>query len=582
MLASLAFTPFTPTTTTPTTPHQDPASSNKRSGGEPAPYRPMSVNPLYDTQMRRRGGRSRRQRHHYAHGHSLSSIATTACVAYSVYKIGTWAWNSYFDRKDEDGYTDGDDASDLLYEWTEDFRHDGVARKISEEGASDGGEDPDIDVSEHRSRRARDDWSLANHRRRSHRASPALKGNSHATEQPEDCQNGDGIFKQGVKSVATGLGSAVGEGISRGIQSYKAKHDRGHSAERDRQIRLARCRIETTRAMVDFLPTLKKAVAKETDVTKETDELKLLRSRKKELAANEQSSHGDECDIPHKVGEDERSIAERESELWNEIKVKSVTRLLATVYAHTLVFLVLTVQVNLLGGRLFREEQDSQVNDAVPQDSPATDKYRESHQTVLSRTYHYLFTAGIPLLAGSIREKVQQVTGAHDVLRSDVKLKDTSSWFGSIRNAIESRAAADLISPSLKFVIPQQDNETERTTNMDELAKYILDETYDLLESPTFARAERQCLDATFDQLQTKVIGKLFLLDDEIPLATLVTHFQKSAVATFHKPPSHKDEMKNWGGVLGMLEEPLPSVPNDYIPKLERLESVNELGSVCF
>ncbi|EJK51152.1 hypothetical protein THAOC_29702, partial [Thalassiosira oceanica] len=55
-----------------------------------------------------------------------------------------------------------------------------------------------------------------------------------------------------------------------------------------------------------------------------------------------------------------------------------------------------------------------------------------------------------------------------------------------------------------------------------------------------------------------------------------------SAVATFHKPPSHKDEMKNWGGVLGMLDEPLPSVPNDYIPKLERLESVNELGGVCF
>mmetsp|Transcript_30397 Transcript_30397/g.68093 ORF Transcript_30397/g.68093 Transcript_30397/m.68093 type:complete len:535 (-) Transcript_30397:70-1674(-) len=534
----------------------------------------MSVNPLYDIQMRRRGGRSRRQRHP-AHGHSLSSIATTACVAYSVYKIGTWAWNSYFDRKDdEDGFADGDDGSELLYEWTDDFRRGGVSRKISEEGASDGGEvNHDTDISEHRSRRARDDWSLANHRRRSHRASPALKGNSQAKEEPEERQNGDGMFKQGAKSVATGLGSAVGEGISRGIQSYKAKHDHGHSAERDRQIRLARCRIETTRAMVDFLPTLRKAVARETDVTEETNELKLLRSKKKALVSNEQSQA---------AGGDERSFADREFELWNEIKVKSVTRLLTTVYAHTLVFLVLTVQVNLLGGRLFREEQESQVSNTLPQDSPATDEYRNSHQIVLSRTYHYLFTAGIPLLAGSIRQKVQQVTSAHDVLRSDVRLKDTSYWIESIRNAIERRSAADLLSPLLKFVIPQEDSETEQTTNVDELANYILDETYDLLESPTFARAERQCLDVTFDQLQTKVLGKLFLLDDEMPLATVVTNFQKSAVATFHKPPSHKDEMKNWGGVLGMLDEPLPSVPNDYIPKLERLESVNELGGVCF
>ena len=533
----------------------------------------------------RRGGRSRRQRHHSAPG-QLSSIATTACVAYSVYKIGTWAWNSYFDRKDdEDGHADGADGGDLLYEWTADFRRDGVSRKITEEGASDDDDDDDDDVnhdigniSEHRSRRARDDWSLANHRRRSHRASPALKGNSQATEQAEECQNGDGMFKQGVKSVASGLGSAVGEGISRGIQSYKAKHDHGPSAERDRQIRLARCRIETSRAMVDFLPTLKKAVAKETDVTKQTDELKLLRLKKKELFANEHNPTRDECDNPVTDGEDERSVvADREFELWNEIKVKSVTRLLTTVYAHTLVFLVLTVQVNLLGGRLFREEQEG-----APQDPPATDKYRESHQIVLSRTYHHLFTTGIPVLAGSIRQKVQQITNAHDVLRSDVKLDDITSWIGSIREAIESRVDADLQSPLLKFVIPQESSETDGATNMDELAKYILDETYDLLESPTFTRAERQCLDATFDQLQAKVLGKLFLLDDEIPLATAVTHLQKSAVATFHKPPSHKDEMKNWGGVLGMLDEPLPSVPNDYIPKLERLESVNELGSVCF
>jgi peroxin-3 len=146
-----------------------------------------------------------------------------------------------------------------------------------------------------------------------------------------------------------------------------------------------------------------------------------------------------------------------------------------------------------------------------------------------------------------------------------------------------------IMSQLVKFVIPQEgDDDTSSSNNAnedtsDELAKYILDETYDLLESPSFANAERQCLDTTFDQLRMRVLGKLFLLEDRIPLANVVTHLQKNAVSTFHKPPSdHKEEMKSWGGILGMMEEPLPSVPNDYISKLERLEAVHELCDVCF
>ena len=58
------------------------------------------------------------------------------------------------------------------------------------------------------------------------------------------------------------------------------------------------------------------------------------------------------------INGEERSIWDKEQRLWNYVKNKSVTRLVATIYAHTVIFLVLTVQVNLLGGRLLREEQD--------------------------------------------------------------------------------------------------------------------------------------------------------------------------------------------------------------------------------
>ncbi|KAL7524878.1 hypothetical protein ACHAXR_001893, partial [Thalassiosira sp. AJA248-18] len=220
------------------------------------------------------------------------------------------------------------------------------------------------------------------------------------------------------------------------------------------------------------------------------------------------------------------------------------------------------------------------------------DRYRSSHQTVLAKTYHYLFTKGIPSLAESVGKAVEEILQQWDVLGGvDASLRDVSTWVERVRDIIEQRQEKEeVMSHLVKFVIPPEggaaaaaDAETNETdATEDELAKYILDETYDLLESPTFNMAERQCLDTTFAQLRTRVFGKLFLLEDSIPLATVVTHLQKTAVSTFYKPPSHKEEMKNWGGVLGMMEEPLPSVPNDYISKLERLEAVVELSDVCF
>jgi peroxin-3 len=119
----------------------------------------------------------------------------------------------------------------------------------------------------------------------------------------------------------------------------------------------------------------------------------------------------------------------------------------------------------------------------------------------------------------------------------------------------------------VKFVIGQESKDSDDSTS-DELARYILDETYDLLESPTFAIAERDCLDATFDQLYKSMQSTLFAgKDQQIPVVNVVTHMQKAAVLTFHKPLSHRNEESN---------------PNAYILNLERLDAVQELSNVCF
>jgi peroxin-3 len=403
-----------------------------------------------------------------------------------------------------------------------------------------------------------------------------------------------GAASIGASSVGTAV-SGMKSGMPSSISEEHGDDGMPTISPIVRNAHMARCRIETSRAMIDFLPTLKKAVAKETDVGFETEELKLLRVQRRERSGEEG------------IKEEERS---RERELWNTIKNKSVTRLVTTVYAHSIVFLVLTVQVNLLGGRLLREEvEDETVSGNEPS---GVDHYRSSHKMVLAKTYQHVFSRGIPCLAKEVSKVVDEVLKDWDVLgsvddascggkKNSVSIHDVSSWINHVRDEME-RPLRKGMAPSsalAQFIIPEEDKDfrpdmSNDETKEDELAAYILDETYDLLESPTFADAERKCLDATFSQLYHDGYAKLFssptpsgddiaAADAEtIPLANVVSHLQKMTVSTFYKPPSKKDEIESWGGVFGMMEEPLPSDANSYIPILERLNAVLELGHVCF
>ena len=504
--------------------------------------------------------RRRRRRNHPSSQHSpLTTLVTTAAVAYGAYRLGSWAWNAYVGKDEEDDYAFGEGSG---YD-SESESDDG------DDFVPNSGESPRRDF---RSRRSRGDWSEHNHRRRSQPHSPHHEHNSSS----DGATNNGGVGERIMTSTTAALGAAVSAGISAGMNAYNNNQNAAASAQYIRNSRMERCRLEASRAMVDFLPTLKKAIVKETDITAEMEELKSIRVKKKESGVREQS--GD--------------IREREGKLWNSIKNKSITRLVTTIYAHTIVFLVLTVQVNLLGGRLLREEQQEESQEQSSSDG--SDRYRSSHKTVLAKTYHHVFSKGIPSLVEAVTKTVDDVLQNWDVLGGDeVSLDDVSSWMKTVRDSIEKRQQKGNASALVQFIIPDV-TEQSSEESMDELARYILDETYDLLESPSYAHAERMCLNITFTHLRVEGYAKLFSsptinvrgqkeekgTEERKPLAKVITHLQKQAVATFYKPPSHQDEMKDWEGVFKMMEEPLPSAPNVYIPKF--FDAVSELSDICF
>ncbi|KAL7454276.1 hypothetical protein ACHAWC_006437 [Mediolabrus comicus] len=568
---------------------------------------------------------SRRRRRRNIHNHSSSShshitrLATTAALAYGAYRLGSWAWDSYFGKdnydNDEENYVFGEGSG---YDSESESESDDYDDACAQSSRPNGNDDDEPSRKDLRSRRSRGDWSKYNHRHRSHPHSPHhhhhhdnATTNKNGSKSSNNNSVGSSVGEKIMTSTTAAIGAAVSAGISAGINAYNNNNNNVASAQFIRSSRMERCRLETSRAMMDFLPTLKKAIVKETDITSEMEELKSIRSQKKR---DLQSKNGDDAHT-HQPTNGDNDVRERERELWNNIKNKSITRLVTTIYAHTIVFLVLTVQVNLLGGRLLREEQEKNHQQQQEEDDKdesldeqssddESDRYRSSHKTVLAKTYHHVFAKGIPSLAAAVAKAVDDALQNWDVLGGDdASLDDVSSWLETVRDVIEKRqekggnnSSSSTTGALVQFVIPDEMGQSNDEPMVDDLARYILDETYDLLESPTYAHAERLCLDITFTNLREEGYANLFPSPtrrnnnhvdeggdgavERKPLAKVITHLSKPTVATFYETPSHKAEMEDWEGVFRMMEEPLPSSPNVYIPNLSH--AVTELSDICF
>jgi peroxin-3 len=274
-----------------------------------------------------------------------------------------------------------------------------------------------------------------------------------------------------------------------------------------------------------------------------------------------------------------------ERDLWDAIKLQTFTRMITTAYAHTILFLVLTTQVNLLGGRLFDEQM---VNHASSQslgdDSVASNRmgsYQASHRLVLTRTYEYFFQRGIKFLVQTVERAVADVLADWDV--TDPASMHTSremveSAISKIRDAVEGRNGRrrSRRPRMIRFLLPPEPGLDAPVP--DELAQAILDETWDLMESPVLEDAQRDCLNITFDLMRDEGWGAIFVDANAPqhasspwttkPLATVITKL-KRASNSFYKESE------------ALRLDPRP-VANLYVGAMERLPSVLELADVSF
>ena len=353
---------------------------------------------------------------------------------------------------------------------------------------------------------------------------------------------------------------------------------------RIRRQRMSRCRDEVMKALEGFLPTLKKQIEERTNTNKESLALKELRAQRNQDDEASQDSPG------------EQARRREEKDNWEAIKIKAITRMVATAYAQCILFLVVTVQVNLLGGKLFEEQlQNTSSASSMSIDSVASDRmnaYGESHKLVLQYTYKYFFERGIVSLIGSVERVVSDVLRNWDV-SDPSSLNISKEAFDQAINDIRAAEERGRVSSRsrrprslLRFLLPP--SESFDANVHDELARWILDETWDLLESPVLIDAQQDCLKRTFERMRDHYWGKIFEEENDEgiprhaanrtvtrPLAHVVTRLKHTSKSFFKPQQQATEDM-----ILGMAA-PRFTV-NSYCAEMEMLPSVLELADVSF
>lgn len=388
---------------------------------------------------------------------------------------------------------------------------------------------------------------------------------------------------------------------------------------RIRQSRIDKCHHETVTALADFLPTLRRSVEDLTDTSAAIRELKSVRAEMRRREAELSHDNG-AIRSASQIGR-EKEDRERERELWEIIKLRSVTRTVATAYGHAILLLTLTVQVHVLGGRLLREEEEAKVPRGVPfggsdasdstagttlmegEEGTSAQAIRRSHQAALTRTYSHFFDTGVKSLVETVERASETVMEEWDVTDEsamnmtgdqfdEVLCNIRSEVEGGLSNGIrdcddgarQPRSSRKKRRCLVRFVIQKDD--AVREDVQDELARNILEETWDLLESPTFEAAERDIVDLTFDMMRNGCWGSIFVgvsySGEVFQKKSCKQSWESKPLASVITQLRHVSNSFYGGSATIGLEVPNPHHVNIYVPELVRTPSLVELGDVSF
>jgi len=204
---------------------------------------------------------------------------------------------------------------------------------------------------------------------------------------------------------------------------------------------------------------------------------------------------------------------EAEKHLWDTLKVATFSKVVSAIISFNVLHLVLRVQLHLLGRRSFLDTSKSR----APGQEPLT---MDDRGTFLSLTYNHLLGEGLKGLVTAVDRAATEVL-VDCALASKLDCNATFTLLDRIRETV-------LAEGLVQFVVPPE----QLLNDVAPMVQSMLDETWDIVESPAFANALAAALEQS---------------------SSVLTEQLRSTVFASSQPPGASDEPS-------IVAKPLPSL----------------------
>ena len=393
-------------------------------------------------------------------------------------------------------------------------------------------------------------------------------------------------------------------------------------------------------AFVDFLPKLRATIHSYTNVTQARKSLKRLRHAKA-AQAHHTHNHNDNDNHNHNENNDDDNnvlLVEEdkiEMALWEEMKVKIMVGMMGTAHCRVLLYLLLYIQWHLL-----LQPHDDHHNDDDNDDDVCV------RQLVLSRTLAHFFDTAVPNILRHLQIIIQKNISHWNVMEcmemslshfhheiQSIQHNTTTTTTTTTNKNNNNNNALSSFSSILQFIIPTDEQQQQTTTaiptnnndnnvndnNVPQVMTIIVNLTWDMLESPTFADAQNDSISVMLDLLQRFGYSQIFVVENNnsndnmddnsqlqlMSLANVLSQIKQTVLPTFYNynnnvNGSPSEAMKNnnnnnnneWTIISSLLDMGGSNdnnihttmqnhYPNIYISEIEKIPAVWELGNAC-
>lgn len=180
-----------------------------------------------------------------------------------------------------------------------------------------------------------------------------------------------------------------------------------------------------------------------------------------------------------------RTNTDRKLELWEELKFLAFARCTAFVYGTALLVASLRVQLNVIGGYMYK--------DTVQSEAKVTKEIQTVYNLLMIQ---HLMNSGLQQLVKIIRDNVEKIMKSHS-LKEKMSLSDVEQLFWSIQTAIDKDINKNLV----QFVLPAEVHRNQQ----DELLNKMLSDTLDVLECGDFIDLCDSCFNNGFNVVVDKI-----------------------------------------------------------------------------